>query len=143
MPDPFRVLLVEDNPGDVELVRQGLAQSEIAAVLDVVEDGEAALAYLSQARAEASSSCPDLVLLDLDLPLLDGWAVLRAVKSDEHWRRVPVIVMTTSSAREDVQAAYANHANAYVPKPMELDRFVDVVCGLCRFWFDVVSLPGS
>ena len=138
---PVEILLVEDSPSDVVLTREALRESRIANELTVVRDGEQALAYLRRQPPYADAARPDLVLLDLNLPNLDGHDVLRAVRADPALAGLPVIVLTTSDADRDIQAAYASHANSYVQKPVNMDKFVDVIRAIEGFWFTVVKLP--
>ena len=138
---PIDILLVEDSPSDVVLTREALRESRIANDLTVVRDGEQALAYLRRQPPYEQARRPDLVLLDLNLPNLDGRDVLRAVRADADLSSLPIIVLTTSDADDDVRDAYAFHANSYVQKPVNIDRFVDVIKAIEGFWFTVVKLP--
>jgi CheY-like chemotaxis protein len=140
-PRPLRVLLVEDDPGDVLLVREAFADSAMATELDVVSDGVEALALLRRAGEHAGAPNPDLILLDLNLPRMDGREVIAEIKDDPKLRVIPIVVLTTSEAEEDVMGSYALHANAYVTKPVEFDRFVEVVRQIERFFGSVVRLP--
>jgi chemotaxis family two-component system response regulator Rcp1 len=135
------ILLVEDNPGDARLAREGLRECKIANTLHVVEDGVKAMAFLRRQGEFADVPRPDLVLLDLNLPRKDGRQVLREVKEDELLRLIPVVVLTTSEAEEDILKSYALYANCYVNKPIELQQFLDVVRSIENFWFTVVKLP--
>jgi CheY-like chemotaxis protein len=142
--DPSRgmcILLVEDDPGDVLIMREALADSKILTDLHVVDNGEAALEFLERRGEHASAPSPDLVLLDLNLPRLDGREVLARVKADEALRRTPVVVLTTSSAEEDILRSYDLHANAYVTKPVDLDQFLRVVRQIDEFFISIVRLP--
>ncbi len=136
-----KVLLVEDNPGDVRLVREALRDGEIGHELSVVGDGTEALAFLRHEGCYARAPRPDLVLLDLNLPRLDGRAVLAAIKDDEALRRLPVVVLTTSSDERDIVASYGLHANAFVTKPIGLDQFIAAIHAIEEFWFKVAALP--
>jgi len=129
------ILLVEDSPTDAELTREVLREAKVRSTLHVVRDGEAGLAFLRGARR------PDLVLLDLNLPGKDGREVLAEIKSDARLRHIPVVILSASPADEDVAAAYANQANAYIRKPADLDEFVECVRILEAFWLSVVRLP--
>lgn len=133
----IRILLVEDNPGDVDLTREEFASTEVSHELDVVTDGQQALDFLRG----SGNPRPDLVLLDLNLPKLDGKAVLREVKSDDALRSIPVIVLSSSKAESDVRAVYELGASCYVPKPVDLAGFETVVRAVEQFWFKVVKLP--
>lgn len=136
------VLLVEDDPGDVLMTREAFKDNKLANRLSVVPDGVDAMAYLRKEGRFADSPTPDLVLLDLNLPRMDGREVLAAMKSDPELRRIPVVVLTTSEAEEDVLRSYSLHANAYVTKPVDFDRFIEVVRKIDDFFVSVVRLPG-
>jgi two-component system, chemotaxis family, response regulator Rcp1 len=138
---PVEILLVEDNPGDVRLAREGLSECKIRNNLHVVDDGVKAMAFLRRQDEYAKAPRPDLVLLDLNLPRKDGREVLREVKEDESLRTIPIVVLTTSKAEEDIMKSYALHANCYVTKPMGLQQFLDVVRSIEDFWFTIVRLP--
>jgi len=138
---PVEILLVEDNPGDVRLAREGLSECKIRNNLHVVDDGVKAMAFLRRQDEYARAPRPDLVLLDLNLPRKDGREVLREVKEDEKLRTIPVVVLTTSKAEVDILKSYSLHANCYVTKPMGLEQFLDVVRSIEDFWFTIVKLP--
>lgn len=138
---PIEVLLVEDDPGDVLMTREAFADYKVANNLHVVSDGEQALAFLRKTGPFTEAPTPDLVLLDLNLPRVDGRQVLAEVKADEALRRIPVVVLTTSEAEEDVLRSYDLHANAYVTKPVDFERFVEVVRQIDQFFVSVVRLP--
>lgn len=138
---PIEVLLVEDDPGDVLMTQEAFADYKIANRLTVVTNGEDAIAYLRKQGRYAEVPTPDLVLLDLNLPRRDGREVLRDVKGDPELRRIPVVVLTTSEAEEDVLASYDLHANAYVRKPVDFDQFVTAVRAIDDFFITVVRLP--
>lgn len=138
---PIEILLVEDNPGDSRLTRETLKETKIINKLCVVEDGEKALAYLRRQGPYASAPRPDLILLDLNLPKIGGREVLAAIKSDPKLSAIPVVVLTTSKAEEDIVKSYELHANCYISKPVDLDGFVKVVKSIEDFWFSVVRLP--
>jgi CheY-like chemotaxis protein len=138
---PIEVLLVEDDPGDVLLIREAFADNKVHNNLNVVSDGEQALAYLRQEGEYAGALRPDLMLLDLNLPRKDGREVLAEVKGDERLRSIPVVVLTTSEAEEDVLKSYQLHANAYVTKPVDFERFVAIVRQIDDFFVSVVRLP--
>jgi CheY-like chemotaxis protein len=135
------VLLVEDDPGDVLMTREAFDENKVANRLAVVSDGESAMTYLRKQGPYADAPTPDLVLLDLNLPRMDGREVLAAMKSDDALRSIPVVVLTTSEAEEDVLRSYALHANAYVTKPVDFQRFIDVVRQIDDFFVQVVRLP--
>jgi two-component system, chemotaxis family, response regulator Rcp1 len=141
-PDPVRILLVEDNPGDVRLMREALAINGTESRLLVVEDGDAALRFLQREPPYTEAERPDLIFLDLNLPRKDGREVLAHVKADLRLRTIPVVVLTTSEAERDIQQAYALHANCYIRKPNDLDEYISVIRTCEHFWFRVVKLPG-
>jgi CheY-like chemotaxis protein len=138
---PTEVLLVEDDPGDVLLIREAFDFNKVHNNLNVVNDGEQALAYLRREGEYSRSLRPDLVLLDLNLPRKDGREVLAEVKADESLRAIPIVVLTTSEAEEDVLKSYQLHANAYVTKPVDFERFVSIVRQIDDFFVSVVRLP--
>jgi two-component system, chemotaxis family, response regulator Rcp1 len=138
-----RVLLVEDNEADVRLTREALRESGDLVRLSTVSDGEQALAYLRREEGFAAVPRPDLVLLDLNLPRKNGLEVLREMRADPDTACVPVIMLTTSSARQDVVEAYASGANCFVTKPLELDEFMDLINAIRSFWLGVVQLPSD
>ena len=141
-PKVIDVLLVEDDPGDVLMTREAFADNKVANRLAVVSDGVSAMEYLRKQGPYADVPTPDLILLDLNLPRMDGREVLEVLKRDEVLRRIPVVVLTTSEAEEDVLRSYTLHANAYVTKPVDFDRFIDVVRQIDEFFVSVVRLPG-
>ncbi|AHG92591.1 response regulator receiver (plasmid) [Gemmatirosa kalamazoonensis] len=141
MPHSIEILLVEDNPGDVELTREALHESKLHIDLHVVDDGDEALAFLRHEGAYREAPRPDLILLDLNLPRTDGRAVLREVKSDPALRPIPVVVLTSSGADRDIAQAYALHANCFVTKPIGLDQFLTIVRSIEQFWLTIVKLP--
>ena len=138
---PIEVLLVEDDPGDVLMTQEAFAEHKVGNRLAVVSDGEEAMAYLRRQGKYADAVRPDLVLLDLNLPRRDGRQVLEEIKSDESLRQIPVVVLTTSQADEDILRSYSLHANAYVTKPVDFDRFISVVRQIDDFFVTVVKLP--
>jgi CheY-like chemotaxis protein len=135
------VLLVEDNPGDVRLTQEALREGKVNTALSVVSNGVEALAFLRKESPYEQAPRPDLILLDLNLPRKDGREVLSELKGDESLRQIPVVVLTTSRAEEDISRAYDLHANCYVPKPVDLDQFIDVVQMINDFWLTTVLLP--
>lgn len=137
----IEVLLVEDDPGDVLMTREAFEEHKVANRLSVVSDGVSAMAFLRREGEHAGAPRPDLVLLDLNLPRMDGREVLAAVKADEELRHIPVVVLTTSEAEEDVLRSYSLHANAYVTKPVDFERFIEVVRQIDDFFVSVVRLP--
>jgi CheY-like chemotaxis protein len=138
---PVEILLVEDNPGDVGLTRETLKDSKLLNHISVVEDGVEAMAFLRLEGKYAKATRPDLILLDLNLPKKDGREVLAEIKTDEQLRRIPVVVLTTSSAEQDILQMYDLHANCFITKPVNLDQFTAVVKAIEEFWFTIVKLP--
>ncbi|MBG1260545.1 response regulator [Nostoc commune] len=138
---PIEVLLVEDNPGDAQLTRIALEDSKISIHLNVVEDGVEAMAFLRKQEKYVNVAHPDIVLLDLNLPRKDGREVLAEIKGDENLKRIPVVILTTSQAEEDILKAYNLCANCYITKPVDFDQFVKIVQSIENFWFAIVKLP--
>ncbi|MBE9000701.1 response regulator [Nostoc sp. LEGE 12447] len=138
---PIEVLLVEDNPGDAQLTRIALEDSKISINLNVVEDGVEAMAFLRKQEKYVKAVHPDIVLLDLNLPRKDGREVLAEIKGDEKLKRIPVVILTTSQAEEDILKAYNLCANCYITKPVDFDQFVKIVQSIENFWFAIVKLP--
>ena len=138
---PIEILLIEDNPGDADLAREALETSKLYNSLHVVGDGEEAMAFLQNQGEYADAPHPDLILLDLNLPKKDGREVLEEVKADGALRRVPVVVLTTSSDEQDILKSYNLHANCYITKPIDLEQFTRVVQSIQDFWFSIVVLP--
>lgn len=137
------VLLVEDNPGDVRLTQEALKQGTTEHELEVVTDGEEALRFLHREDGYESAPRPDLVLLDLNLPKCDGREVLERIKTDPELQSIPVVILTTSEAAEDVHRAYEHKANCYITKPVDLDDFMTVIGSIEAFWLDVARLPAQ
>ncbi|MGD9101656.1 MAG: response regulator [Anaerolineae bacterium] len=137
----FQILLVEDNPGDVRLTFEALKEGQVRSNLNVVKDGVEALAFLRREGKYAGAARPDLILLDLNLPKMDGREVLAEIKRSSHLRCIPVVVLTTSTAEQDVRKSYGLHANCYVTKPANLDQFVQVIKAIEDFWLTTVRLP--
>jgi two-component system, chemotaxis family, response regulator Rcp1 len=135
------ILLVEDNPGDVRLTREALREGKVHHNLHVANDGVAALAYLHQEGEHAGAPRPDLILLDLNIPKKDGRQVLEEIKVDTTLSRIPVVVLTTSQAEEDIARTYDLHANCYINKPVDFDQFMRVVKSIENFWLTIVRLP--
>ena len=135
------ILLVEDSPDDIDLTIEALDEGKLKNNLNVVMDGEQALSYLKKQGRYQEVLTPDLILLDLNLPKLDGREVLKEIKEDAELRKIPVIILTTSKADEDIMKAYDLHANCYVTKPVGFTSFVDVVKKIEGFWFSIVRLP--
>ena len=139
----IEILLVEDNPCDARLTQEAFKESKIRSRLRHLPDGGEALAYLRKEGKYANAQRPHLILLDLNLPRLDGRQVLAEIKADYRLKRIPVIVMTTSQADEDVMKVYNLNANCYVPKPMDLDAFLRVIRLIEDFWLTIVKLPSQ
>lgn len=137
----IHILLVEDSPDDALLMREALKEAKVANALHVVEDGEAALDYAHRRRAWTDAPRPDLILLDLNIPRKDGREVLAELKQDPALKSIPVVILTTSASEEDVARAYEHHANAYVRKPVGLDRFIEIINAIDHFWLGIVTLP--
>ena len=138
---PIEILLVEDNAGDIRLTTEALRRAKVANNLHVARDGETAMAFLRNEAPFESVPRPDFVLLDLNLPRKDGREVLAEIKADDDLQQIPVVVLTTSKAEEDVLRSYKLHANAYVTKPVDFDRFIEVVRQIDEFFVTVVKLP--
>jgi len=138
---PIEIVLVEDSPGDVRLTREALKESKVRNNLHVAIDGVEAMAFLRREGKYANAPKPDLILLDLNLPKKDGREVLAEIKADEHLRSIPVVILTTSQAEEDILRTYNLHANCYITKPVNFDRFVEVVRCIENFWLTIVKLP--
>ena len=140
---PSEVLLVEDSHGDVRLTREALKEGGAASHLSVVGDGSEALKFLRRDGKYASVNRPDLILLDLNLPKVSGYEVLHEVKTDPELKCIPVVVLTTSTAKEDILGSYSLNANCYVTKPLELEQFMNVIRSIEEFWLTVVRLPNG
>ncbi len=138
---PIEILLVEDNPGDVRLTIEGLKDSKVRNTLHVAQDGVEAMAFLRREGPHAGAARPDLILLDLNLPRMDGREVLSAIKSDVKLKTIPIVVLTTSRAEQDVLRSYELQANCYITKPVDLEQFITVVKSIEDFWFTIVTLP--
>lgn len=140
-PLPIDILLVEDNPGDVRLTQEVLKDSKVRNNLIIANNGDEALACLRKQGKYKGIPRPDLILLDLNLPVKDGREVLALIKADSDFKRIPVVILTTSKAEEDILKTYNLHANCYVTKPVDLEQFVGVVKSLEDFWLAIVKLP--
>ena len=140
---PVEILLVEDNPGDVRLTREALREGKVHNNLHVANDGVEALAFLRKEAPFPDATRPDVILLDLNLPRKNGREVLAEIKSDPDLRRIPVVILTTSQAEEDIVETYNLHANCYITKPVDLDQFIKVVQSVKDFWFSIVKLPND
>lgn len=144
MPNKFnsiRILMVEDNPDDVLLTREAFKDGKVHCDLHVVEDGVEAMEFLNREGKHRGASRPDIILLDLNLPRMDGRQVLEKIKADKVLRTIPVVVLTTSDAEEDIERAYNHHVNCYITKPVDFEQFIKVVRTIEDFWFTVVKLP--
>lgn len=143
LPKPINILLVEDNPADIRLTKEALKDGKIKNNLSVVMDGEEALLFLRKQGNYTAETTPDIdiVLLDLNLPKKDGREVLAEVKADPKLKHIPIIILTTSSAEQDILNTYSNHANCYIMKPVDFNRFIDVVRSIEQFWLTIVKLP--
>jgi len=139
--NPIEVLLVEDNPGDVRLMLEALKEGKVLNRVSVVEDGVEAMAFMRQEGKYADAPRPDLILLDLNLPLKDGRQVLAEIKTDADLKRIPVVILTVSQAEEDILKSYNLYANCYITKPVGLDDFISVVKAIENFWLTIVKLP--
>ena len=139
---PVEILLVEDNPGDERLTREALKEGKVYSNLHWVKDGVEALEFLRKQGKYAGKPRPDIILLDLNLPKKDGREVLQEIKNDDSLKRIPVVILTTSKAEEDILRSYDLHANAYVTKPVDFTRFIEVVRQIDEFFVTVVKLPG-
>ena len=137
----IEILLVEDNPGDARLTIEAMREAKVRNRMHVVEDGVEAMAFLRRQGRYGEAPRPDLILLDLNLPRKDGREVLAEVKADPDLKRIPVVILTTSRAEEDVIRAYDLHANCYVTKPVDLAQFMKIVAQIDEFWVNVVTLP--
>jgi CheY-like chemotaxis protein len=137
------ILLVEDNEGDARLAKEAMRGSKIRNTLHHVSDGEEAMAFLRREGKHSAAPRPDLVLLDLNLPKKDGRQVLAEIKEDESLKRIPVVILTVSSAEEDILRTYNLHANCYITKPIDLDQFMKVVRSVEDFWLTIVKLPNG
>ncbi len=137
----IRILLIEDNPGDVRLIRESLKENKFFAELKVISDGEEAMEYLKETIQSTENGLPDIILLDLNLPKKDGRDVLKEIKQDEELKKIPVIVLTSSKAEEDILRSYQNYANCFISKPVDLDNFIKVISTIENFWLTIVKLP--
>lgn len=137
----IHILLVEDNEGDVVLTLEALREAKLRNKISVVRDGEEALQFLYQEGKYAAAALPQLILLDINLPKMDGKEVLNRIKSDPNLKKIPVIILTTSSSEKDILESYNNHANCYVTKPVDLQNFINVIHTIEGFWISIVQLP--
>ena len=135
------ILLVEDNEGDILLTTDALRDCKFVEAISVVKNGKQAIDFVFQKGEYTSVEKPDLILLDVNLPLKNGHEVLQAIKEDKITRKIPVIMLTTSSSERDIDLSYHNHANCYITKPVEADEFTQAMCTIEEFWFKLVKLP--
>lgn len=139
--NPIEILLVEDMEQDIDLTKEALADARITNNLRVVTDGELALEYLFKQNQYSEAPTPDLILLDLNLPKKSGFDVMKAIKADDHLKRIPVVVLTTSDSEHDVLKSYDLHANCYITKPVDMKQFMKIITMLEEFWLMIVKLP--
>jgi CheY-like chemotaxis protein len=139
--EPIEILLVEDNPGDVRLTQEVLKDGKVRNNMHVVKDGVDAISFLQQTGEYAGAPRPELILLDLNLPKKDGREVLAEIKADPDLKNIPIVVLTTSSAEQDIFRSYDLHANCYITKPVDLDQFIRVIRSIEDFWLTIVKLP--
>ncbi len=140
---PIEILLVEDNQGDIRLTQEAFKEGKVLNNMSVVEDGEQAILYLRKQGKFVDAVIPDIILLDLNLPKKDGRQVLHEIKTEPHLKRIPVIILTTSAAEQDILEAYDNNANCYIRKPVDLNKFIEVVQKVEDFWLTIVKLPSQ
>ncbi len=138
---PIEILMAEDNPGDIRLTREALKDGKVSNSLNVVNNGSDALAYLRKQPPFENMSRPDLILLDLNLPKINGIEVLQEIKTDETLKLIPVVILTTSKSEQDITSSYQNHANCYITKPVDLDQFMSAINAIDNFWLSIVRLP--
>lgn len=138
---PINILLIEDNPGDVRLTQEAFKEGSMSINLKVKMDGVEAIKYLKQEDPEEDHVIPDLILLDLNLPKRDGREVLQEIKSDDKLKRIPVVVLTTSNAEQDILKSYNLHVNCYINKPVDFDKFFDIIQKIEEFWLTTAILP--
>ncbi|OEC88101.1 MULTISPECIES: response regulator [Methanobacterium] len=139
----IEILLVEDNEGDVGLVEEVFQEAKIMNNLNIAEDGEEAMLFLHKKGKFSNVPSPDIILLDLNLPGKDGREVLKEIKEDNELKRIPVVILTTSKAEEDILKSYNLHANSYITKPVDFDQFIRVIKSIENFWLDIVKLPSK
>jgi chemotaxis family two-component system response regulator Rcp1 len=137
---PFNILLVEDNPADIQLAKEAMKESSVPYSLHVVSDGKKAMSFVLREEKYAYAERPDIILLDLNLPEKKGLEVLKEIKGNLHLKHIPIIVLTTSDAEQDIESAYAFHANCYITKPIDFDKFSKVIKSVIDYWATVVTL---
>jgi len=138
--DKAHILLVEDNEGDIVLTLEAFEESKIKTAISVVKNGQAALDFLFQREAFASALKPDIILLDINIPLLNGHEVLKQIKEDPILKKIPVIMLTTSSSQKDIHLTYENHGNSYITKPIDIDEFLETILKIEEFWLQLTKL---
>jgi len=141
MADPIKILLVEDNPADIRLIKEVFKDTNSNNEIYVVKDGVDALNFLNKKAGFGDAPKPDIILLDLNLPRKDGREVLKEIKENDNFKYIPIVVLTTSSSKEDVIKTYGNHANCYITKPVDFDRFLKVIRSIEDFWLKMIELP--
>ncbi|MEL7833232.1 response regulator [Fodinibius sp. Rm-B-1B1-1] len=139
--NPIHILLVEDNEGDIVLTTEALEEGKIANSISIVRDGWEAIQYLEQNEGYENAEQPDLILLDINLPKVNGHEVLKHIKESDELKQIPVIMLTTSSDQVDIEKAYDNHSNCYITKPVDVDNFIEVISTIEDFWISIVQLP--
>ncbi|MFH5832543.1 response regulator [Halalkalibaculum sp. DA3122] len=139
--EPIHILLVEDNQGDIVLTTEALEEGQISNSLSIVRDGWEAIQYLDQKEGYEDATPPDLVLLDINLPKINGHEVLKHIKSSPELKQIPVVMLTTSSDQVDIKKSYENHTNCYITKPVDMDNFMKVISSIEDFWISIVQLP--
>lgn len=140
---PIEVLLVEDSPADIRLTQEALKENKLMVNLNVAHDGVEAMEYLRKENQFANKPRPDLILLDLNMPRMDGREVLKTIKEESNLCSIPVVILTISSAEEDILLTYKHHANCYIRKPLDLNQFMEIVKKIETFWFSIVTLPNQ
>ena len=138
---PIHILLVEDNEGDILLTREALSEANFNNEVTVIRDGDAAINFLQNALAKNLKKIPELIMLDINLPKVDGKEVLNFIKSHIDLKRIPVVMLTTSSSEVDIRDAYNNHANCYITKPVDFNNFFEIIKAIENFWMSIVKLP--
>jgi two-component system, chemotaxis family, response regulator Rcp1 len=141
MPKEVHILLVEDNEGDIVLTLEALKEARVHNTIDVVRDGDQALSYLRKEEKYKDAQTPDIIFLDINLPKLDGTEILSIIKSDDQLKVIPVIMLTTSDSENDIMKSYCNHANCYITKPVDIEKFMEVIHSIKNFWISIVKLP--
>lgn len=141
--EPIQILLVEDNEGDVVLTLEAFESVRLANAIQVVNDGEEAIQYLNKTGRFSDAVEPDMILLDINLPKIDGKEVLHYIKTHDKFKVIPVVILTSSSSERDVQAMYAEHANCYITKPVDFSKFIQVIKSIESFWINIVHLPSK